>query len=205
MDHSDNNDCLVAMATRRQKWIINGKSCRNTNWKSRKGCNIFLAAAFSSSTGIKNTIINNILPELYVWYMLGYLSPYSPNHSQEHSLSFFSKFENYSTSKWLNHMVVFLSNVSKYRKIWRTRLRMLFRMIGKCGPWSVPLCGTGSCNAFNWSPSDKFWTLPKLRKFAGDNFTFDENSRKSSKKVENAVGKGEIAYYKQFLLVPQCF
>ena len=25
------------------------------------------------------------------------------------------------------------------------------------------------------------------------------------KKVENAVGKGEIAHYEQFLLFPQCF
>ena len=34
---------------------------------------------------------------------------------------------------------------------------------------------------------------------------FDENSRKFSKRVENTVGKGEIARYEQFLLFPQCF
>ena len=34
---------------------------------------------------------------------------------------------------------------------------------------------------------------------------FDENGRKISKRVENAVGKGEIARYKQFLLFTQCF
>ena len=45
----------------------------------------------------------------------------------------------------------------------------------------------------------------KLKEFADDNFTFDENGRKLSKQVENAVGKGEIARYKQFLLFPQCF
>ena len=28
---------------------------------------------------------------------------------------------------------------------------------------------------------------------------------KFSKKVENTVGKGKIAHYKQFLLSPQCF
>ena len=38
-----------------------------------------------------------------------------------------------------------------------------------------------------------------------DNFKFDENSRKFSKRVENTVGKGEIARYEQFLLFPQCF
>ena len=34
---------------------------------------------------------------------------------------------------------------------------------------------------------------------------FDKNGRKSSKQVENTVGKGEIACYEQFLLFPQCF
>ena len=37
-----------------------------------------------------------------------------------------------------------------------------------------------------------------------DNFKFDENGRKFSKRLENTVGKGEIARYEQFLLFPQC-
>ena len=45
----------------------------------------------------------------------------------------------------------------------------------------------------------------KLKEFADDNFTFDENGRKLSKWVENTVGKGEIAHYEQFLLFPLCF
>ena len=45
----------------------------------------------------------------------------------------------------------------------------------------------------------------KLKKFADDNFKFDESGRKLSKLVENTVGKGEIAHYEQFLLFPQCF
>ena len=45
----------------------------------------------------------------------------------------------------------------------------------------------------------------KLKEFADDNFKFDENGRKLSKWVENTVGEGEIACYKQFLLFPQCF
>ena len=36
-------------------------------------------------------------------------------------------------------------------------------------------------------------------------FKFDENDRKLSKREENTVGKGEIARYEQFLLFPQCF
>ena len=45
----------------------------------------------------------------------------------------------------------------------------------------------------------------KLKKFADDNFKFEENGRKLSKRVENTVGKGEIARYEQFLHFPQCF
>ena len=43
----------------------------------------------------------------------------------------------------------------------------------------------------------------KLNEFADNNFRFDENGRKLCKQVENTVGKGEIAGYKQFLLFPQ--
>ena len=37
---------------------------------------------------------------------------------------------------------------------------------------------------------------------ADDNFNFDENGRKFSKRVKTTVGKGEIAHYEQFLLLP---
>ena len=45
----------------------------------------------------------------------------------------------------------------------------------------------------------------KLKEIADDNFKRDENGRKFSKSVENAMGKGEIARNEQFLLFPQCF
>ena len=45
----------------------------------------------------------------------------------------------------------------------------------------------------------------KLKDVIDNNFKFDENNRKFSKWVENTVGKGEIAHYKQFVLFPQCF
>ena len=44
-----------------------------------------------------------------------------------------------------------------------------------------------------------------MKEFADDNFKFDENGRKLSKRVENTVGKEEIARYEQFLLFSQCF
>ena len=47
--------------------------------------------------------------------------------------------------------------------------------------------------------------LSKLKPFADDNFKFHENGRKFFRRVENTVGKGEIARYEQFLLFPQCF
>ena len=36
-------------------------------------------------------------------------------------------------------------------------------------------------------------------------FQIWRNGRKLSKRVENIVGKGEIAHYEEFLLFPQCF
>ena len=44
-----------------------------------------------------------------------------------------------------------------------------------------------------------------MKEFADNNFEFDENGRKVSKRVESTVGKGEIARYEHFLLFPQCF
>ena len=45
----------------------------------------------------------------------------------------------------------------------------------------------------------------KLKDHADDNYKFDENGGKFFKRVENTVGKGEIAHNEQFLLFPQCF
>ena len=44
-----------------------------------------------------------------------------------------------------------------------------------------------------------------MKEFADNNFKFYKNGVKFSKRVENNVGKGEIARYEQFLLFPQCF
>ena len=45
----------------------------------------------------------------------------------------------------------------------------------------------------------------KLKEMADEDSKLDINGRKFSKPVENAVGKGEIARYEQFLLFPLCF
>ena len=44
-----------------------------------------------------------------------------------------------------------------------------------------------------------------LKEFADDNFKFDGNRGKFFERVENTVGKEEIARYEQFLLCPLCF
>ena len=54
-------------------------------------------------------------------------------------------------------------------------------------------------------PKRQVLDLSKLKDFADDNFKYNENGRKFSKRVENTVGKGEIARYEQFLLFPRCF
>ena len=60
-------------------------------------------------------------------------------------------------------------------------------------------------DALNPLPDDKILDRAKLKQSADYNFEFHENSRQLSKRVENTVGKGEIARYEQFLLFPQCF
>ena len=44
-----------------------------------------------------------------------------------------------------------------------------------------------------------------MKEFADDNSKFAENGRQFFKRVENTVGKREIAYYVQFLLFLQYF
>ena len=58
---------------------------------------------------------------------------------------------------------------------------------------------------FNPLPDNKILDRSKSKQSADDNFKFDESSRKFSNRLENTVGKGEIARHKQFLLFPQCF
>ena len=63
----------------------------------------------------------------------------------------------------------------------------------------------GGCGFEILSSQNLFLPLTsKLNEFADDNFKFVENGRKLSKRVENTVGKGEIARYEQFLLFLQC-
>ena len=47
-------------------------------------------------------------------------------------------------------------------------------------------------------PDDKILDRSELKRSAEDNFKFDENSGKIPKRVENTVGKGEIARYSVF-------
>ena len=58
---------------------------------------------------------------------------------------------------------------------------------------------------YNPLPDDKILDWSKLNQSADDNFEFGVNSRKFSKLIENTVGKGEIARYEQFLIIPWCF
>ena len=55
---------------------------------------------------------------------------------------------------------------------------------------------------FNLFAKRQILGSPKLEEFADNKFKFDENGEKCSKRVENAMGKGEIARYEQFLLFP---
>ena len=60
-----------------------------------------------------------------------------------------------------------------------------------------------SCGITHYQTTN--FRLLQLKEFADDNFKFDKNGRKLSKRVENTVGKGEIAPYEQYLLFPTVF
>ena len=47
-------------------------------------------------------------------------------------------------------------------------------------------------------PKQQILDSSNLTEFADDNFRFDENGRDFSNSVENTVGKGGIACYKEF-------
>ena len=65
---------------------------------------------------------------------------------------------------------------------------------------------TQNCVVKHYSiPKRQILDSSKLKEFADDNFRFDKNGRKFSKRVENTVVKGGIARYEQFLLLPFCF
>ena len=57
-------------------------------------------------------------------------------------------------------------------------------------------------HTFNPFPNSNILDWSKvsiLKEFADDKIKFDENGRKFSKQIENTVGKGKIACYKQFI------
>ena len=62
------------------------------------------------------------------------------------------------------------------------------------------ICPVKMLFLFNPLPDNTILDWSKLKQIEGD-----ENSRKLSKRVENTVGKREIAIYEQFPLFPQCF
>ena len=54
-------------------------------------------------------------------------------------------------------------------------------------------------------PNQQILNSSTSKEFADDNFKLDKNDRQFARRIENTVGKGEIARYEQFLLFPRCF
>ena len=69
----------------------------------------------------------------------------------------------------------------------------------------IPFKKPPASNLLKPLPNEKTLNSSKMKEFADDNFKFDVNGKKVSKRVENTMGKGEIARYEQFLLFPKCF
>ena len=58
---------------------------------------------------------------------------------------------------------------------------------------------------FNPIPKDKLYTLPNRNSSEMTILNLIKMAKIYSKRVENTVGKGEIAHCEQFLLLPLCF
>ena len=102
------------------------------------------------------------------------------------------------------------AKVTKY-KTWARKLYPTLRIVQLChSNLSCPQDISSLLNTTvpiypSYFPRRQVLDSSKLKELADDKFKFDENDRKLSKRVENTVGKGEIARYEQFLLFPQCF
>ena len=59
-----------------------------------------------------------------------------------------------------------------------------------------------SLDSHNPFPTKKFLDSSKPNEFADNNLKLDEMAEYSPKRVENSEGKGEIARYEQFLILP---
>ena len=58
---------------------------------------------------------------------------------------------------------------------------------------------------FNFLPNNKILDWSKLKAFADDKINVNQKLNFVLGRVENIVGNGEIAHYKQFLLFPSVF
>ena len=61
------------------------------------------------------------------------------------------------------------------------------------------------CRCIDSLPINKISDLSKLKVFADETINVTQKLKFDLGRVENTVGKGENAGYKQFLLFPQCF
>ena len=60
-------------------------------------------------------------------------------------------------------------------------------------------------HGINPLPDDQILDWSKLKEIADNILKCIQNEKKEPYSIENIVRKGEIAYYKQFLLFSQCF
>ena len=99
----------------------------------------------------------------------------------------------------------FVQKVGAKSMFWRQKIRLyaMYFIFMCSGPKSNKV--VKDILRVNPLSNNKFFYSSKVKGFPDDNFKFDANGRKFSKRVENTVGKGEIAHYEKFLLFPPCF
>ena len=78
-------------------------------------------------------------------------------------------------------------------------------MVGEYGFWSDFQSPSLVCATWLTLLQTTNFRLFQTERVCRWQFWFDENGRRFPERIENTVGKGEIAHYEQFLLFSQCF
>ena len=84
-------------------------------------------------------------------------------------------------------------------KVFRQQFQIAKSSIGLKTLWEKRKMGN-----FFFSPKWEILDSSKLAEFADENSSLMKMAEFSIQ-IENTVGKGEIAHYKEFLIFPQCF
>ena len=105
-------------------------------------------------------------------------------------------------------MVLVTSNLSFPHNVFQSYISLVRQNAVFCGNEllkELTICQTIQSQGPEPFPKRQNLDSSKPKEIEDNNFKFDGNGRRVSKRVENTVGKGKIHCYEQFLLFPKSF